>query len=192
MSEPGPALPGRGAFVMVCGPSGAGKDTLLALVRAALGDASGFRFVRRTITRPPDGSEDSDFLDDVAFDAAAAAGRFAIFWRAHGLGYGLPAEIDAAIAAGEVVIANVSRDVLDAGRARYPRTLVLHVTAPAAVLAARLAARGRESAEDILSRLERAEACPVEGADVVDIVNDGTPETAATRMTAALRALRSA
>ncbi|MBH0238560.1 phosphonate metabolism protein/1,5-bisphosphokinase (PRPP-forming) PhnN [Methylobrevis albus] len=174
---------------MVCGPSGAGKDTLLALVRAELGAEPGYRFVRRTITRLPDDNEDSDFLDDAAFDAAVAAGRFAIHWRAHGLGYGLPAEIDAGVAAGEVVVANVSRDVLDAGRARYPRTLVLHVTAPAPVLAARLAARGRESAADILARLDRADACPVEGADVVDIVNDGAPEAAAARMAAGLRSL---
>jgi ribose 1,5-bisphosphokinase len=59
-------------------------------------------------------------------------------------------------------------------RERY-RCKVIEITAPAEILARRLAARGRESEADIAARLAR-EAVPVD-ADVT-IVNDGAPEAA--------------
>ncbi len=50
--EQGAALPIRnGAFVAVVGPSGAGKDTLIAHAKAALADEPQVDFVRRVITR---------------------------------------------------------------------------------------------------------------------------------------------
>ena len=67
--EQGAALPIRnGAFVAVVGPSGAGKDTLIAHARAALADEPQVEFVRRVITRLADGeTEDHDTLTDAAF-----------------------------------------------------------------------------------------------------------------------------
>ena len=60
------ALPIRnGALVAVVGPSGAGKDTLIAHAKAALGDEPQVDFVRRCVTRPSDGqTEDHDTLAD--------------------------------------------------------------------------------------------------------------------------------
>jgi len=50
--EQGSALPIRnGAFVAVVGPSGAGKDTLIAHARDALAGEPQVEFVRRVITR---------------------------------------------------------------------------------------------------------------------------------------------
>ena len=65
---------------------------------------------------------------------------------------------------------------------------VISITAPAAILAARLAGRGRESAEDIAARLARSVALPP-GVDVVEVPNDTTPEEGAARLLAALRSL---
>ncbi|MBX9701143.1 MAG: phosphonate metabolism protein/1,5-bisphosphokinase (PRPP-forming) PhnN, partial [Acetobacteraceae bacterium] len=126
---------GTGRLVAVVGPSGAGKDTLLAGARAALAGDASVRFVRRAITRPANaGGEDHRALTEAEFAAELAAGGFALHWEAHGLRYGIPRGIKTDLAAGRVVVANLSRAVLAEAEARYP-LLVLEVTAPPAVLA---------------------------------------------------------
>lgn len=161
-----------GVLVLVVGPSGAGKDTLLDGARAALAGDGRFRFVVREITRPADaGGEAHRAVDETAFRARVAAGGYALHWGAHGLFYGIPSDIEADLAAGRVVVANVSRSVLTEAAGRY-RVVVLEITAPAAVLAARLAARGREDAAAIAARLRREVGLPA-GLDVRRVVNDG-------------------
>jgi ribose 1,5-bisphosphokinase PhnN len=63
---------------------------------------------------------------------------------------------------------------------------VILVTAPPEVLAARLSARGRETAADVAARLARDVALP-EGVPVTTVMNDATPEAGAARVLAALR-----
>nr|WP_305879985.1 phosphonate metabolism protein/1,5-bisphosphokinase (PRPP-forming) PhnN [Siccirubricoccus soli] len=173
-------------MVGVVGPSGAGKDTLMAGARAALAGDPRFRFVRRCITRPAEaGGEAHEALTEAAFAARQVAGGFALSWRAHGLHYGIPADIAADLAAGRVVVANLSRTVLEAAAARLP-LLVLEITAPPEVLAARLAARGRESAADIAARLAREAPLPP-GLRVTRVVNDGPAEAGIAAVLAALR-----
>jgi ribose 1,5-bisphosphokinase len=53
--------------------------------------------------------------------------------------------------------------VLAQAQARYPRLIVLHLTATPEVLAGRLAARGREAAGDIAERLEGADMALPDG-----------------------------
>ena len=57
--------------------------------------------------------------------------------------------------AGRHVVVNLSRSVIARARESFPEVHVLHVTAPPELIAARLAARDREHAEDIRTRLER-------------------------------------
>ena len=171
-------------LVAVVGPSGAGKDTLMAGARAALADDPRFRFVQRAITRPAEaGGEDHRALDRAAFAAERAAGGFALWWEAHGLLYGIPADLDL----GQVNIANLSRGVLAEAAERFPLT-VLEITAPPEVLAARLAARGREDAADVAARLARQVGLP-EGLRVVRVLNDGPVAQGVARVVAALRAV---
>lgn len=167
------------AWVAVAGPSGAGKDTLLAGARALLAGDARIHFARRSITRPADaGGEEHEHLPDHAF---AAAGML-LEWRAHGWRYGIRrAEAERA----PVVVMSLSRTVLAQAAALHP-LLVVEVTAPPEVLAARLAARGREDAGAIRARLAREAPLPA-GLRVVPLVNDGTPEQGAERLAALLR-----
>lgn len=168
-------------LVLVVGPSGAGKDTLLNAARQSLATDPRFRFVRRVITRPADaGGEDHEFVSEAEFDAR----EYALQWQAHGLRYGIPANIVDDLHAGITVVANVSRSIIVDAAERFA-VQVIEVTAPPAVLATRLAARGRETAGDIAARLARAVPLPATIA-VDTVMNDATPEIGAARFLAAL------
>ncbi|MGU3465430.1 phosphonate metabolism protein/1,5-bisphosphokinase (PRPP-forming) PhnN [Methylobacterium sp. C33D] len=173
-----------GCLVLVVGPSGAGKDTLLRLARAALADDPRYVFPRRLVTRPPSADEDNDEIDEAAFAAGCAAGRFTLSWRAHGLGYALPEAVGRRVADGHVVVCNVSRRVVAQARAAGPRVSVVEITAPPEILARRIAARGRTQDGDPAARLAR------EGGVTADltILNTGPAEAAAARLVAHLRA----
>jgi phosphonate metabolism protein PhnN/1,5-bisphosphokinase (PRPP-forming) len=176
-----------GILFLVVGPSGAGKDTLLEEARRRLADDPGFLFVQRTITRPAAaGGEAHRAIDPRQFAAEEAAGRFALCWRAHGLAYGIPAGIDAALAAGRRVVANGSRRAIAAARARYPALHVIHVTAPPAMRRARLAARGREAEALQAARLARDVELPA-GLALTEIVNDRSIAEGAERLIDALQ-----
>ena len=173
-------------FFLVVGPSGAGKDTLIDAARHQLASDRRFRFVRRDITRPRDaGGEEHNPIDHQAFSRQCAAGAYALHWEAHGLGYGIPADIAADLQAGRIVVASVSRSVIEDAAKKFP-VRVLEITAPPTLLAQRLATRGREGAADIAARLSRSVPLP-QSIDVVTIVNDGTPEQGAARVLAELR-----
>lgn len=173
-----------GTLVPVVGPSGAGKDTLMEAVRLARPD---IHIVRRAITRAPDaGGEPYRPVTPEGFEAERAAGRYLFHWGAHGLLYGIPAEVLDLLAAGRHVMFNGSRGILDAARAAHRPCRIIVVTAPAAVLAKRLAGRGRESADEIARRLARAGYAAPSGPDVTVVDNGGRLEDAARAMIAAL------
>jgi len=170
-----------GLLVLVVGPSGAGKDTLLDAARLALAGDPRLRFVRRTITRPAGvGGEAHQPVTEAEF----AALRFALSWEAHGLRYGIPADIDADLAAGRVVVASVSRTVIAEAAQRFP-VRVIEITAPPDLRAKRLAERGREATPDVAARLARSIALPPD-IPAVTVVNDATIERGAARLVAAL------
>ncbi len=175
----------RGTLFLVVGPSGVGKDTLIARAARARPD---LLVPRRVVTRGAEaGGEEIEAETAEGFAARERAGGFMLSWRAHGLAYGIPAEAAAALGQGRSVLVNVSRGVVEEARRRFPPVRVLSVEAPAGVLAARLAARGRESAEEIAGRLARAESPAPVGPDVRRIVNDGPVEAAEAAFLAALQ-----
>ncbi len=172
-------------LVLVVGPSGAGKDTLLAAARQTMGSDPRFRFVRRTITRPADnGPERHEPLDEAAFETRRAAGGFALSWRAQGALYGVPADITIDLAQGRHVVANVSRTLIAEAASRWP-VRVIEIAAPLDLLARRLAALGRTDAVDAARRLARAIKMPPE-VPRETVINDGTVEQGARRLIAAL------
>lgn len=168
--------------VAVVGPSGAGKDTLMAMACDALPEA---RAARRVITRPAEaGGEEFEGVTEADFTTRAAAGDFALHWQAHGLRYGIPAH---EFTGAGTVFFNASRAVLVQAQRQFPGLLVLLVTAPPEVLAARLAGRGRETAQDQAARLARAGFALPDGVTARIVMNNTTPEEGLARFIAALQ-----
>lgn len=169
------------------GPSGVGKDTLIDGAKAALAGQN-VVFARREITRPAEaGGENHIPVSEEAFAARRAAGAYALSWRAHGLGYGIPASVRADLAQGRTVVANVSRSVLDEARAGFGRVRVVSIGADEAVIRQRLIHRGRETPEEIDERVARAGAFQVDGPDVVQVRNNTTAEAGVAAFVAALQ-----
>lgn len=184
------ASEGEGALVLVVGPSGAGKDTLMEAARAALAGDGRFCFARRLITRRAmAGAEDHDSCGEAEFAEARARGELALSWRAHGLSYGIPARELGGIARGQVVIVNISRAQIAQAERLAARVVVVNITAPNDVLARRLAARGRESEADIAARLAREAPLRTERAELVSIQNDRSVAEAANEFVALLKGL---
>ena len=180
---------GPGALVLVVGPSGAGKDTLLGAAQAMLGNDDRVVFARRAVTRAASAFENNEPVSRDEFDRAVAAGKYALWWRAHEHGYGISRAIDDEIRRSRVVVVNASRTIIGTVRDRYLRPSVVLITAPADVLAARLAARERSSDGDLDKRLQRSELALDGGADLT-ISNVGTVEEGARRLAAFMTALK--
>ena len=94
---------GPGCLALVVGPSGAGKDTLMAIAAGRLRATPRIVFGRRIVTREADGSEDHDSLTQEAFDAALARREFVLAWKAHGHSYGVPRAALRPLEAGDTV-----------------------------------------------------------------------------------------
>ncbi|MCX8995638.1 phosphonate metabolism protein/1,5-bisphosphokinase (PRPP-forming) PhnN [Rhizobiaceae bacterium BDR2-2] len=168
---------GRGALIVVVGPSGAGKDTLMDAARRHFAGRADIHFVRRVITRPAEaGGEDHAAVSREEFDRLVAADTFAVWWGAHGLKYGVPRTTCEELARGHVAVVNGSRSALRAFGRIFTRVKVISITATPEVLAERLAARGRESREEILNRLARAPQEIDCDLDVLTIDNSGRLE----------------
>lgn len=180
-------------LVLVVGPSGAGKDTLIAGARAALAGHPGYVFPRREITRPvKPGDEPHVAVSEAEFHRRHQAGRYALAWKAHGLSYGVPADIVDELAAGKAVVVNVSRTIVADARRRFGTVHVARVHAEKEALRQRLAARGREAGESIEARLARAAAYAVCGPNEIAIDNNGSSEQAVAAFVAFLRSLKPA
>ncbi len=176
-----PVAIGPGRIVLVVGPSGAGKDTLLNLARSACADDDKIAFPRRVVTRQASQAEDNDELSLDAFRKAQAAGEFAVHWEAHGHCYGLPRRVEDDIRAGRAVVVNVSRTVIDTVRRAYADVVVVSITAPPEILAERLKMRARGSDGRIEERLSRAVDDALAAPDVI-IVNVGDAAVHARRL----------
>lgn len=184
------AAGGQGRLVLVVGPSGSGKDTLIGAAKAHFAGDSRFCFPQRVVTRDAVAElEPHESVDFATFERLRAAGECALSWEAHGLGYLLPLRIKDDLDAGRIVVCNVSRRVIETAREKFAGVVVIEVTAPRQVRAARLAGRGRETAEEIEARLAREPAPVPDGPGKLSIDNGGDLESGVSAFTAALAGL---
>jgi ribose 1,5-bisphosphokinase len=175
-----------GRLVLVVGPSGAGKDTLIAAAKSALADDASYVFPRRIITRQAVAeAEDHESVTPEQFEKMRRNGAFALDWDAHGLSYGLAASLLDDLAAGRTVVLNGSRAAVADARRRFEALTVVLIEARPEVRAARLAGRGRESEAEIAARLAREVRDPLPGAVLVD--NSGALADGVAAFLAALR-----
>ncbi|AYN09699.1 phosphonate metabolism protein/1,5-bisphosphokinase (PRPP-forming) PhnN [Pseudomonas putida] len=147
---------GTGRLIFLVGPSGSGKDSLIDASREQLALA-GVEIARRVITRSAEAKgEAAQGVTPEQFDTLRAQGAFVMHWRANGLDYGIPRQVDQWLAAGRAVLVNGSRAYLPEARQRYPDLLAVLVEVKPEVLRQRLLARGRETAEEVEQRLARS------------------------------------
>ncbi|HUH48312.1 MAG TPA: phosphonate metabolism protein/1,5-bisphosphokinase (PRPP-forming) PhnN [Mycoplana sp.] len=169
----------HGMVIVVVGPSGAGKDSVMDFAARHFAGNDRVVFARRVITRPADaGSEAHIGVDEATFSRLKQERAFCVSWQAHGLSYGIKTEILEAVGQGAVVIVNGSRQALPDFVAAFPRLKIVTITAHAEVRAERLAKRGREGAGAIAARLDRQPRVAAADLDTVTIDNSGPLDVA--------------
>lgn len=168
-----------GGLILVVGPSGAGKDSLLRAAMTHFAADPRFVFPRRVITRMADAAaEDHDSLSLEDFEARLLQGAFALHWQAHGLHYGVRSSICGDIKAGRCVVVNASRGILAGAMSQFPRLAAVEITAPQEVLLARLSARRRRADGNLAQRVARKSEPYPPGLNLLSISNDASLEQA--------------
>lgn len=161
-------------IVLIVGPSGVGKDTLLGYAKELLKHNDDFNFVKRYITRPADSNEDNFYVKDEAFCTLEDNNYFISSWRAHSNCYGIAKEcIDS-----KINIISISRAHVKDFEAIYDDVTTIHVTIPRVVLLDRLRMRGRESEAQIMQRIKRTYE-DIEATKLIEFNNDQPLEESA-------------
>lgn len=180
-------------MLIVCGPSGTGKSTLLGHL---LANRETCVLSRSTTTRAPRGKEKNgveyDFVDVETFQTRIERGDFVEYANVFGNYYGTPHEmIRSAVEKGQDVLFDIDVQGSRAIRSQYPNVWCVLIAPPSMeVLEKRLRARGTDAEEVIQRRLNTAksELAQVDLFDFV-IVNDDL-ETARRQILAIYDALR--
>ncbi len=176
-----------GLWVFVCGPSGAGKDSVIGWAREQLSGNADVVFSQRLMTRATQAGADHQAMNPEYFEQLAGRGELAWHWQAHGFRYGIAARYARQVAWGRVVVVNGSREHV-AGLRRGAALRVVQIGANAADIASRLAMRGRDAAEAIAGRLARNTRLGSVAADL-EIANDGELASAGERLAGYLAGL---
>jgi ribose 1,5-bisphosphokinase len=179
-----------GVLVLVVGPSGAGKDSVLRGAAQQLQNDPRYVFPRRVVTRDANtDAEDHDTLSEVEFQSALNQGEFALSWQAHGNHYGIPAKIKHDIATGRIVVINVSRGIVQNALTEFQNLVVAEVTADEEIRIQRIKKRGREQSGEASNRATRVTPPYPDSVRIVRIENNADVATAVARFTGLLRSL---
>ncbi|MEO0497442.1 MAG: phosphonate metabolism protein/1,5-bisphosphokinase (PRPP-forming) PhnN [Pseudomonadota bacterium] len=173
----------QGTLVLIVGPSGCGKDSLINWLQDHLADRRGVCFARRTVTRPASPTHEDHYgVTGAEFERLATMGAFSATWQAHGLHYGLPITCLSEVKAGRTVIANGSRRAIERIAAAFPNIAIANISVTPEVLKRRLLARGRETADQVHARLQQPKFQFADNLAVFEIDNSGPLENAGSQM----------
>ena len=183
---------GKGLLIVISGPAGSGKGTVL---RELLRDG-GYRFSVSATTRAPrEGEVDGvnyHYLTREAFEARIAAGEMLEYTEYCGNYYGTPKkEAEAVLSSGCNLLLEIEVEGAFNVKKAYPEAVLIMLLPPSyAVQEARLRGRGTESEEKILERLARTreEVPRVADYDYVIYNHDGRIEDAVADIRAIVRA----
>ncbi len=193
-----PSAGARGALlVVVSGPSGVGKDTIIDALRARPRDPDYHYVVTCTTRSPRPGEVDGvsyHFLSRERFTALRDAGSFLEWAEVHGNWYATPrAEVRRALAGGHDVILKIDVQGAVSVKALVDEALLVFVVPPSLeALFRRLRARATETAEELELRQRNAaiELARAGDYDHVVVNEDGQVERTAERIDAIIRAER--
>ena len=149
-------------IVIISGPSGVGKDTIIRLLKQ-LPANPGRHFVVTYKTRRPRHGEadgvDYHFVDTAEFERLHGAGRLLEAAQVHGHWSGTPRDqVEAALVAGHDAVLKIDVQGADAIKHIVPEALRIFVAPPSDEdREARLAGRGTETAEELDRRNRDAE-----------------------------------
>ena len=175
-------------LIYTLGPSGAGKDSLLAWLKFRVSSNAPVHFARRVIDRPSQADgEQHEVVKPQDFDQLRNANAFALDWAANGHQYGIRhAEVSSHVQ-NQWVFVNGSRGNLTHALQQFPGLTVLHVTAHPDLLLNRLLARKRETLAEVQSRVQRSidwHAPP--GCLVLEVINNTSLDEAGQSLLQAL------
>lgn len=152
-------MPHAGKLVIISGPSGAGKGTLVDRLVARVPDL--WVSVSATTRAPRPGEKDGTdyfFLTADEFDRRIAAGGFLEWARVHGNRYGtLRSAVEAQMAQGRDVVLEIDPQGAMQVKRLMPEAVLVFIIAPSlAELERRIRGRGAETDEQIKTRLATA------------------------------------
>jgi ribose 1,5-bisphosphokinase len=160
------------------GPSGVGKDSVLRRLKTHFYSDTQPLVAHRYITRPSRQQDENHIeLSEFDFQRRSESGLFLFEWNSHGYRYAVGREIKKWLKSGNSVIVNGSREYLAQARQCYKDLIPVWMHVSEDVLRERLLQRGRESTEEIETRLKRnRELATLKPKDGVYIDNNQTVE----------------
>ena len=178
-------------LIYVMGPSGAGKDSLLDWLKTKLPPQSPIHFAKRTIDRPLQAlGEQHESVDAANFERLQKEKSFAMHWLANGRQYGVRHGELEPLQQQQWLLVNGSRAYLPEALRQFDGMNVLHISASADILRARLLARQRETPEVVEARVQRAVAFSVPtSCRCVNVLNDTSLDDAGAVLMKALASL---